>query len=211
MSRKIEHWIEGTSAPVRDSGPLVLLLHGYGSNEEDLPGIMTSLPEGLSWLSPRAPMELQPGSYAWTSIKIPGSPDPNEALRATETLWTWIDATVPQGTQLIPIGFSQGGMMATQLLRTRPDRILGTVILAGFNVDAEQAADERLRFELPPVLYCYGQEDQVVSTAAVERLTDWLGSHTSARVVSYRRLGHSIDNRVLDDVFDFMRKTLRVS
>ena len=100
--------------------------------------------------------------------------------------------------------------MATQLLRTRPERILGTVILAGFNVDSNQPADERLRAELPPVIYCHGLEDNVVSQAAVERLTQWLGSHATATVIKYRRLGHSVDERVLDDVSKFLVKNLGI-
>jgi phospholipase/carboxylesterase len=129
---------------------------------------------------------------------------------ATDQLWKWIDENVSSESQIIPIGFSQGGMMATQLLRTRPERILGTVILAGFNVDSNQPADENLKTELPQVIYCYGLDDQVVSAAAVERLTNWLESHTTATVISYRRLGHSVDERVLDDVSKFFTKTLGI-
>lgn len=210
MSTQISHWIGYLNSDQNSKKPVIVLLHGYGSNEEDLPGIMASLPSGLAWVSPRAPISLHLGSYAWMHIKVPGSPDPKDALEATEILWKWIDATIPETSPLIPIGFSQGGMMATQLLRTRPERILGTVVLAGFNVDSEFAADEQLRSQLPPVLYCYGQEDQVVSADAVERLSSWLDTHASALVFSYRRLGHSVDERVLKDVDDYLVKTLGV-
>jgi phospholipase/carboxylesterase len=210
MSSLINYSISGSKQNPKDKAPIIVLLHGYGSNEEDLPGIMGSLPANLNWISPRAPLVIKPGSYAWAPITVPGYPDAIEAGVATEQLWNWIDENVSLESPIIPLGFSQGGMMATQLLRTRPERILGTVILAGFNVDSNQPADERLRAELPPVIYCRGLEDKVVSQAAAERLTHWLGSHTTATVINYRRLGHSVDERVLNDVSMFLVKNLGI-
>jgi phospholipase/carboxylesterase len=210
MISSISFSTAGAGQKSKTNSPVVVLLHGYGANEQDLPEIMQSLPGSLAWVSPRAPLVLQPGSYAWAPITVPGNPNPIEAAVATDQLWKWIDENVSSESQIIPIGFSQGGMMATQLLRTRPERILGTVILAGFNVDSNQPADENLKTELPQVIYCYGLDDQVVSAAAVERLTNWLESHTTATVISYRRLGHSVDERVLDDVSKFFTKTLGI-
>lgn len=210
MTSSISFSTAGPGQNSKTNSPVVVLLHGYGANEQDLPGIMQSFPGSLAWVSPRAPLVLQPGSYAWSPITFPGNPDPSDAVVATERLWKWIDENVPSESLIIPVGFSQGGMMATQLLRTRPDRILGTVILAGFNVDSNQPADERLRTELPQVIYCHGLEDKVVSAAAVERLTKWLETHTTATKISYRRLGHSVDERVLGDVSKFFTKNLGI-
>jgi phospholipase/carboxylesterase len=187
--------------------PVYLFLHGYGSNEDDLPGLVEYLPK-LSYVSPRAPLTLQPGSYAWAPITVPGNPSAEPVEAATAELWEWIDANVQAGSMIIPIGFSQGGMMATQLLRTRPERVLATVVLSGFTLGTEQPADALLREELPPLIYCRGLEDNVVSADAVTRTEDWVKQHTTATVKSYYRLGHSVDNRVMDDVAAFLSKIL---
>jgi phospholipase/carboxylesterase len=56
-------------------GPVVaLLLHGYGSTEDDLAGLAPHVVPGLPWASLRAPLTLDPGSYAWFHVVTPGDP-----------------------------------------------------------------------------------------------------------------------------------------
>ena len=51
-----------------DKNPLLLLLHGYGSNEEDLFSFASELPQDHYVISVRAPYDLQPYGYAWYAI-----------------------------------------------------------------------------------------------------------------------------------------------
>ena len=53
-----------------DKNPLILLLHGYGSNEQDLFSFASELPEEYFVVSARAPYDLQYGSYAWYAINF---------------------------------------------------------------------------------------------------------------------------------------------
>ena len=53
-----------------DKNPLLLLLHGYGSNEDDLFSFANELPDTYYIISARAPFTLQYGSYAWYSINF---------------------------------------------------------------------------------------------------------------------------------------------
>lgn len=187
--------------------PVALLLHGYGSNMRDLPSLMDYLP-GLPWVSLQAPLEAGNGGFAWAPIVAPGNPQKADVEPATQRIWDWIDANLPGDVPLVLIGFSQGGLMATQLLRTRPSRIAATVILAGFTLGAKQPADEELKRLRPRVIYCRGLNDQVISKDAVDRTLAWLVGHTSALTPSYEGLGHSIDDRVLEDVSDYIRELL---
>jgi phospholipase/carboxylesterase len=120
-------------------------------------------------------------------------------------VWSWIDANIPPETPLVLIGFSQGGLMATQLLRTRPNRILATVILAGFTLDAVQPGDAELEATKPRVIYCRGLSDQVIATDSVIRTEAWLARCTSALTPTYPGLAHSIDERVIQDVSEYLR------
>ena len=51
-----------------DTPPLLLLLHGVGSNEDDLFGLAPYLDERFLIISVRAPNTLGPGSYAWFDV-----------------------------------------------------------------------------------------------------------------------------------------------
>ncbi|WP_291049626.1 hypothetical protein [Herbiconiux sp.] len=128
----------------------VLLLHGYGSNEHDLTGIVPALGLGVPWASLRAPIELGNGGAAWFAITTPGDPDPEPLAEATDAIWAWIDATRGESSRVLPIGFSQGGLMASQLLRTRPERVGAPVVLGGFVQRSAQRCSPR------PVRRCSG-------------------------------------------------------
>ncbi len=192
---------------LESGNPVALLLHGYGADERDLPGIMSSLPD-LAWVSPRAPEKTQAGGWGWYETVDPLNPSKEELLEATATLWAWIDSSLPEGSPLVVIGFSQGGLMATQLLRTRPGRILATGILAGFVGQGSMPADEELLALKPKVFYGRGVEDMAITRDAVASLNGWLQSHTRAVTKTYSGLGHSIDQRVLQDLAKYLEPFL---
>src|SRR5690606_17965230 len=53
-----------------DQAPALILLHGYGSDENDLFSFATELPEELFIISVRAPYEMQPYGNAWYAINF---------------------------------------------------------------------------------------------------------------------------------------------
>ncbi|MFZ1412611.1 MAG: dienelactone hydrolase family protein [Micropruina sp.] len=187
-----------------DSAPVVaLLLHGYGSNEHDLAQLAPALSLTVPWASMRAPLKLGPGA-AWFEITTPGSPDRRVVEDATDTIWAWVEAHLDAATRVLPIGFSQGGLMASQLLRTRPERVVAPVILGGFVLGAPQPADGILAETRPPLFCGRGAEDRVIAAAAVERTDSWLPQHTTPTSRVYPRLGHSINAAEVDDVKSFL-------
>lgn len=181
---------------------VVLLLHGYGADEKDLPDLMSFLPD-LPWYSPRAPIDLG-GAFSWYQSEDLLKPTISDLTESTKALWDWIDGFIPKESKLILIGFSQGGLMATQLLRTRPDRISGTVILSGFLAIGELEADAKLSIVKPKVLYCRGSDDARITKEAIANLNSWLQTHTRAITKSYSALGHSVDSRVMTDVASYV-------
>jgi phospholipase/carboxylesterase len=181
----------------------VLLLHGFGSNERDLAGLVPALQLELPWASLRAPLPAGPGA-AWFQITTPGSPDVEPVEAATAAIWAWVDEHLDASTRVVPIGFSQGGLMATQLLRTRPERVLAPVVLGGFVLGATQPADDVLATTRPPVFWGRGAEDRVIAVHAVARTGDWLPRHSALVERVYAGLAHSISADEVADVRDFL-------
>ena len=183
---------------------VVLFLHGFGSNEQDLSGLAPALGFDLPWASLRAPLELGNGGAAWFEITTPGAPDAAPVEAATAAIWAWIDQNVDPATRIIPVGFSQGGLMASQLLRTRPERIVAPVILGGFVLGASQPGDETLRENLPAVFWGRGAIDRVIAPVAIARTTEFLPAHSTLTEKVYPGLAHGINAAELDDVRDFV-------
>jgi len=203
----IQHAV--ASADWTGSAPIVaVLLHGFGSNENDLTSIGRALLNEVPWVSPRGPLELAHGGAAWFPITTPGNPDALSVAEATGALWAWIDDTLGPTARLLPIGFSQGGLMATQLLRTQPHRVAATVILGGFVQAAAQPADELLSAQRPSVFWGRGENDRVITAAAVQRTGDWLPGHSTLTARTYPRLAHSISPAELADVRTFLDQQL---
>lgn len=94
--------------------------------------------------------------------------------------------------------------MATQLLRTRPERVAATVILAGFVLGTKQPADSELAETKPRVIYCRGLNDGVISSDAVARTESWLARCTNATIKTYEGLAHSVDERVMEDISNYL-------
>jgi len=119
---------------------LLILLHGYGSNEEDLFSFATELPEDLLIISARAPQSLGFGSYAWYSINFTADEgkfsDIPEAIEARETIAIFIDEVqekyniTPNKTFLL--GFSQGTILSYSVALNYPKKVQKIIALSGY-------------------------------------------------------------------------------
>ena len=182
---------------------VMILLHGYGSNEHDLAGLAAYLPEGMPWASLRAPLEMGYGGAAWFPLEGDWlRPEPIEA--ATALVWEWIDAHVPRGTAIAALGFSQGGLMVTQLLRTRPERVTDAVVLSGFVLNAPQPGDAELARTKPAVFWGRGTADPVIPPALVTAASAWFAEHVTLTEKVYAGMGHSVSEDELADIAQYL-------
>jgi len=185
---------------------IVMLFHGYGSNERDLPGIVEHLGIDAPLVSLRAPLDLGAGAAAWFPLDENLTIAAQPVEDATTIVWNWIDENVAPETRIITIGFSQGGLMASQLLRTRPERISDTVILSGFILEAEQPADVRLAADLPSVFWGRGTADEVIPQLMVIGASRWLRTHTTLTEKVYPGLAHSVHDQELADLKEYLHR-----
>ena len=116
----------GSTAPKR---PLFLCLHGWGSNEADLADMMRYVAPYNDFASLRAPLTLQPagrfapGAYSWLHDCVDTGEDlDRDAFAAAKAIDDWVSANIPDDRAVVPIGFSQGGLLAIHLLRVHPER-----------------------------------------------------------------------------------------
>jgi phospholipase/carboxylesterase len=188
-----------------DADPLLLLLHGYGSNEHDLPSLVSHLPSGFAHAAVRAPIMMAPDAHAWVPIAVPGRPDPTVVADSTKALLAWLDERVASDRVVVPVGFSQGGLMVTQLLRARPDRFAAAVVLSGFVLDQPSPRDEALAARRVPVFFGHGDADPVIPADATQRASAWLAEHTDVTDRAYAGLAHGISADELADVHAFVR------
>lgn len=190
-----------------DDRTLLVLLHGYGSHEGDLFGLVPFLPEAFAVAAVRAPLAPPwpaPG-HAWYPIEGLDGRDPSAVTGAAERLIEWVDATAPR-SRVGLLGFSQGGAVSMQALRVAPDRFAFAVNLAGYVAPGELPGDAALAERRPPVFWGRGSRDDVIPAALVAHTTEWLPAHVELSGRVYPGLGHSVSEQELADVRAFLDK-----
>ncbi|MEZ5830116.1 MAG: dienelactone hydrolase family protein [Dongiaceae bacterium] len=170
--------LSGPSQPPASGGKakqLVVLLHGYGSNGDDLislaPFFAHALPEA-EFLSPNAPFpcEIAPMGYQWFGFED-RTPEMllGAARLAAEIVDRFLDAELAKrglkDRDLALVGFSQGTMMSLHVGPRRPGRIAGILGFSG-SLIAPQLLAAELKSK-PPVFLVHGTADQVVPYPAL--------------------------------------------
>lgn len=204
MSIAIDATAVATAGSTDPSAPLLVLLHGFGSNENDLVGLAPYLPDAFAVASLPAPLPLGPGQRAWFPITTPGRPDASTVDAAADAVLAWLDAAHPDRAVSL-LGFSQGGALVTQLFRRAPRRFVAGVVLAGFSLDTVTPGDAELAERRPPVFYGRGTVDRVIAPDATRRTVEWLPAHSELTMRVYPDLAHAISPTELDDVSAFLR------
>ncbi|KXC07358.1 alpha/beta hydrolase [Microbacterium hominis] len=199
------------SAPTaeRAGRPLLLLLHGYGSDERDLFGLVPFLPDAYVFAAVRAPLSPPFPAPGWSWYPIEGldGRSSGAVTDAAEALIAWVEAATDAET-IGMLGFSQGAAVALQALRLRPERFAFAVNLAGYVDPSPLPADARLAERRPPVFWGRGARDEVIPPAAVAHTVQWLPEHVELSGRVYTGLTHSVSQEELDDVRVFLQKRL---
>ena len=134
------HYLVQEPKVKHDKNPLLLLLHGYGSNEEDLFSFAPELPDDSYVISVRAPYDLQPYGHAWYAIHFDADEnkfsDNVQAKQSVEIIASFIDEIVKQypidTKNVTLVGFSQGAILSYATALTYPEKISKVVALSGY-------------------------------------------------------------------------------
>ncbi|PZU38690.1 MAG: esterase [Microbacterium sp.] len=193
-----------------DGRPLLVLLHGYGADERDLFALVPHLPPDFAVAAVRAPLTPPfpaPG-FSWYAIEGLGGRDPEGVTRGAERLIEWVDAHAAGAASIGLLGFSQGGAIALQALRLRPDRFAFAVNLSGYAAPGPLPGDAALAARRPPVFWGRGARDEVIPPPLIAHTTEWLPSHADLSGRVYAGLTHSVSEPELADVREFLRARL---
>lgn len=116
---------------------LLVLMHGVGSNEQNLFGLAPHVPANFHVLSLRAPNIVGPSSYAWFGFSVrPGGErviDEAQEAASRQQLAQVIASAAQQlnipAERVVVGGFSQGGIMTLSLLLTQPGLMHAAMVM----------------------------------------------------------------------------------
>lgn len=188
-------------AIVSEKTYLLILLHGFGSNEEDLFSFTNELPDEFIIVSARAPQTLGLNSFAWYSIdfSIPTGnySNINEAIAAREKITGFIDeiqqkySITPQKTFLL--GFSQGAILSYSIALNYPEKVQKVIALSGYILEpllpnnSDKKDYSKLNF------FCsHGTVDQVIPFEKATKTTKLLNQLKIQHTFKKYPVGHGV-------------------
>lgn len=151
--------------------PVIIMLHGYGSDENDLFSFAPELDEEYMVLSVKAPYALQPYGNAWYAINFDAEQgkfsDIEQAKKSRDIIIKFIEE-VQEHFQLKPervhlLGFSQGTILSFAVALSRPDLIHRVIGLSGY-IDTNMLVPNYANnnFNNLKIYNSHGSVDQVI-------------------------------------------------
>ncbi|MGB3851949.1 MAG: alpha/beta fold hydrolase [Tunicatimonas sp.] len=193
------------SVPTKGPAPLLVLLHGLGSNENDLFSFAPHLDARYRILSVRAPRTYGYGGFAWFDILFDQAlPRPNaqQLAEARQTLLSFLEEIQEayHPSRIYLAGFSQGAIMSYLTALTHPTLVSGVLAMSGYVIktpDLPAVADKTLR--ALPIFATHGVSDQVLPVFLGRSTHQYL---QSLRLnVTYREypMGHQVSAACFED------------
>ncbi len=161
----------------RDGSPVLVLLHGRGSDASDLQGFAPILPDGWIVVTPQAPFPAAPWGYGpgWAWYRYVAEDRVveetlEESLTALDAFMGTLDDLLPvrPGTRILG-GFSQGGTTSLAWALSRRGGLGGVVNLSGFLVDTPSVAVTPESVASLRVFWGHGERDPAIPFALALR------------------------------------------
>jgi len=194
------HYIVRQPKTEQEHPALLILLHGYGSNEEDLFSFASELPEELLIVSARAPYDMSFGGYAWYEITLDANDEKfsnlEEAIQSITKIATFIDyikstyKTDPDNTFLL--GFSQGAILSYALSLNYPNKVQHVIALSGY-INEKLVPTSVSGLNITTDYYIsHGALDQVLSVDWARKAPAYLNENKLQNEYSEYQVGHGV-------------------
>lgn len=199
-----------SSFDTESTQPVIVLIHGWGADERDLPGLLDMIAPHAQSVSLRAPHRYGFGYTwfdEWDHEGVPtGESLISQSSAACDAILAWLDLNINRHRSIVPLGFSQGGLLATHLLRRAPQRCMAAVSCSGWFVDAPQNGDADLASKQPPVFYGHGDADMIFPQHIVNETSRFWQDHAVLEEHVYAGMGHSICIQEAHDIAAFLER-----
>jgi phospholipase/carboxylesterase len=171
------HLVRLPQEPVDGPAALLLLLHGIGSNEQDLFGFADYLDPRCIIMSLRAPFAYPIGGYSWFDLTVNGDRfvvDETQIRMSLERVQALINEACTRynadPSRVLIGGFSQGGFMSLLTGLSNPKQIMGIVSMSGLLVpEVMQYIAPRSALKGLPILIIHGTRDGIVPISTARK------------------------------------------
>jgi len=202
---------------LKENAPLLIMFHGYGSDENDLFSFASELPEELFIISVKAPYTMQPYGNAWYAINFDAEQgkwnDNEQAKQSRDLIIKFIDEacnTYPIDSKNITLlGFSQGTILSYAVALSYPEKVKNVIALSGYiNKDILlDNLDEKDYSHLE--FYCsHGSDDQVIPVDWARQTPSFLKALNIKHQYSEFPVGHGVAPQNFHELRDWLKSRI---
>ena len=196
-----------------DKPPVIILLHGVGSNKEDLFSFANQLPEKYLVISAQAPITLGGNCFAWYPVDFStGKPVFNfeQEESSRHTIIEFIEQLKKKFSlnekEIYLCGFSQGAIMSYSVALTRPDLVKGIAVMSGRlleEIKSKIARKEKLQYL--KVFISHGLNDNTLPINYAKSADAYLKTLNIIPTFKEYRASHEINSEMLNDLIHWLK------
>lgn len=166
----LEH-VYRPSSNAEGNPPAIVMLHGFGSDENDLFSFSSELPSEYAIISLRAPLQMQPFGNAWYTIYFDANndkfSDDEQAVESRELVVKCLDEIIStykvDPKRITLLGFSQGTILSFAVALSYPEKVANVIGLSGYvNEAILKEGYESKNFTGLNIYTSHGSVDQVI-------------------------------------------------
>ena len=194
--------------------PTIFLLHGFGSNMQDLFGLTPFFGENWNCISLQASIKIQYDGWGWAELdpmNIRKLPKPEQITSHHGMISKSIEQTVGEleldKEKINLLGFSQGASLSIYCGLKSPETFKTVVALCGYvpEDNIRQKIDKVEKRDIE-IFMGNGTLDQIVTLPIAQASRDYLNSIGISLLYNEYESGHTIPNDCLNDIIDWLNQ-----
>lgn len=195
--------------------PVIIMLHGFGSDENDLFSFASELPEKYAIISLKAPIKLEPYGNAWYNIYFDNDQgkfsDDVQAISSRELVAKCIDSVVEKynvdENNVTLLGFSQGTILSFAVALSYPEKVKNVIGLSGYiNEEILKEGYKDNDFSHLNVYSSHGSVDQVIPVQWARKTEPFLKNLNINCAYSEYPVGHGVAPQNFHDFKTWLEK-----
>jgi len=204
----LEHNYRAAKNPL-EKPPVIILLHGFGSDENDLFSFAGELPNEYAIISLKAPIRMQPYGNAWYNIYFDDSQgkfsDDEQAIQSRDLVSKCIDEIIEEyqvdKNNITLLGFSQGTILSFAVALSYPEKVKNVIGLSGYiNSEILVKGYENNNFSKLRIYTSHGSVDQVIPVQWARKTKPFLEKLNIECSYSEFPVGHGVAPQNLQEL-----------
>lgn len=217
MPFSLKHIKQEPKTNSKKKPPLLIMLHGLGSNEQDLFSLAPLLDPQYLILSVQAPISYGFGGYAWFNIDLTsGIPSANiqQVIHARRLLSSFLEQAIeayqPDIDRIYLLGFSQGAIMSYATAFSEPTKIRGIVAMSGYILrEVTPQVSYSPQLKKLKILATHGKQDQVLPIFLGRATNDYLRTLHADYTYKEYDMAHEVNQECLEDVRGWLAEQVK--